>query len=52
MDNLQPRSYQLEMFEMSMEENIVAVMPTGSGKTYMYGLIDIPPSNIKDNNDS
>jgi hypothetical protein len=26
MDDLQPRSYQLEMFEMSMEQNIIAVV--------------------------
>ncbi|KAJ5429283.1 ATP-dependent helicase dcl2 [Penicillium cf. griseofulvum] len=38
MDNLQPRSYQLEMFEMSMKENIIAVMPTGSGKTYIASM--------------
>ncbi|CDM32066.1 Helicase/UvrB domain [Penicillium roqueforti FM164] len=43
MVDLQPRSYQLEMFEMSMEKNIIAVMPTGCGKTYMYNLDDNLP---------
>jgi ERCC4-related helicase len=30
------RSYQAEMVEESLSQNVVVVMDTGSGKTYMY----------------
>ncbi|KAI9883737.1 MAG: hypothetical protein M1823_004494 [Watsoniomyces obsoletus] len=32
---LRPRSYQLEMLEKSLEENIIVAMETGSGKTHV-----------------
>ncbi|KAH0835062.1 Dicer-like protein 2 [Fonsecaea pedrosoi] len=32
------RSYQLEMFERSMQENIIVAMDTGSGKTHMLTI--------------
>jgi ERCC4-related helicase len=34
-ESLASRSYQLEMFERSMKENIIVCMETGSGKTQM-----------------
>jgi superfamily II DNA or RNA helicase len=33
-----PRSYQIEMFQHSMQQNIVAAMATGSGKTMVARL--------------
>ena len=36
--NLQSRAYQLEMFNYSMEENIIAVLGTGTGKTQIARL--------------
>ena len=30
------RSYQAEMVERSLQENIIVAMDTGSGKTHMY----------------
>ncbi|KAH9203434.1 hypothetical protein DL95DRAFT_271059, partial [Leptodontidium sp. 2 PMI_412] len=30
------RSYQVEMYEESIKDNIIAVMGTGSGKTHVY----------------
>ncbi|RMD42469.1 hypothetical protein DV735_g2680, partial [Chaetothyriales sp. CBS 134920] len=35
---LDPRSYQIEMFEASMKENIIVAMATGSGKTLVARL--------------
>ncbi|RMZ89441.1 hypothetical protein DV736_g3349, partial [Chaetothyriales sp. CBS 134916] len=35
---LDPRSYQTEMFEASMKENIIVAMATGSGKTMVARL--------------
>ncbi|RMZ80001.1 hypothetical protein DV738_g2937, partial [Chaetothyriales sp. CBS 135597] len=35
---LDPRSYQIEMFEASMKENVIVVMATGSGKTMVARL--------------
>lgn len=32
------RSYQAEMVEESLNENIIVAMDTGSGKTHMYTL--------------
>ncbi|KAI1347778.1 hypothetical protein F5Y01DRAFT_294202, partial [Xylaria sp. FL0043] len=32
------RAYQIEMFEKSLERNIIVAMDTGSGKTQVYGL--------------
>jgi endoribonuclease Dicer len=34
-----PRDYQLELFEMAKEQNIIAVLPTGSGKTMISILL-------------
>ena len=34
-DMLRPRSYQLEMLEESMKQNIIVAMDTGSGKTHI-----------------
>ena len=36
--NLQSRAYQLEMFDYSMKENIIAVLGTGTGKTQIARL--------------
>ncbi|KAB8213207.1 hypothetical protein BDV33DRAFT_73437 [Aspergillus novoparasiticus] len=39
MDEFRSRSYQQEMLEMSLRENIIVVMDTGSGKTHMYASL-------------
>ncbi len=33
---LRPRSYQQEMLQESLKQNIIVAMDTGSGKTQMY----------------
>ncbi|KAB8212863.1 hypothetical protein BDV33DRAFT_101678 [Aspergillus novoparasiticus] len=39
MDGFRPRSYQQDMLEMSLRENIIVVMDTGSGKTHIYASL-------------
>jgi ERCC4-related helicase len=36
MQPLALRSYQAEMVEESLSQNVIVVMDTGSGKTHMY----------------
>lgn len=36
------RSYQAEMVEESLSQNIIVVMDTGSGKTHMYVRESMP----------
>jgi ERCC4-related helicase len=40
-DAFRLRSYQTEMVEQSMNENIIVAMDTGSGKTHMCALLII-----------
>lgn len=34
-----PRSYQLEIYEKALNENLIAVMDTGSGKTLVAAML-------------
>jgi ERCC4-related helicase len=36
MEQFEARSYQLEMLDQSLRQNIIVVMDTGSGKTHVY----------------
>jgi ERCC4-related helicase len=40
-DAFRLRSYQTEMVEQSMNENVIVAMDTGSGKTHMCALLII-----------
>jgi hypothetical protein len=45
MDNVQPRSYQLEMFDLSMKENIIAVVR--SMPDYVYPVPEFKAEMIR-----
>lgn len=38
-EDLKPRSYQEQLYEICMKQNTIIYLPTGSGKTYIALLV-------------